>query len=208
MCKVAGSSLKGKTTEQLIKEGAEKLNLLKLLTLQKKREVIEKQEIIEESVNQENDQIFNISHSQFQAQEVQSYQMPQQQPQMSNPGLIQANTYNTNVMPQMQNNDNNNQNNFPDFSVVNSNPPVPQQVQNNQYPIQPNTIYSTYNTNNNYLQKSRTMNQCPSYYNQQNPNVYNNNQNYNNSNINYNNNDVPQYPPAEDTDAPKTAWNV
>ena len=80
MCKVAGSSLKGKTTEQLIKEGAEKLNLLKLLTLQKKREVIEKQEIIEESVNQENDQILNISHSQFQAQEVQSYQMPQQKP--------------------------------------------------------------------------------------------------------------------------------
>ena len=55
------------------------------------------------------------------------------------------------------------------------------------------------------------MNQYPSYYNQQNPNVYNNNQNYNNPNINYNineNNNIPQYPPAEDNDAPKTAWNT
>ncbi len=182
---------------------------------------------IEESVIQEKEQVLNISHSQFQAQDVQSYQMPQQQPQMSNPGLMRANTYNTNVMPQMQNNyNNNNQNDLPDFSVVNNNPPVPQPVQNNQYPsanmipqpqpqVNPNTIYVTFNNNNqssnNYLQKSRTMNQYPSYYNQQNPNVYNNNQNYNNPNINYNineNNNIPQYPPAEDNDAPKTVWNT
>lgn len=181
---------------------------------------------LEESVMQENNQILNISHSQFQAQEVQSYQMGQQS-QLGNQGLMRANTYNTNVVPPIQNNYNNNvSNDFPDFNSVNnnSNPPVPQPVQN-QYPdvnmisqqpqqqAHPNTIYATFNNtnNNNYLQKSRTMNQYPSYYNQPNSNVYNNNQNYNNNpnmNYNQNNNNIPRYPPAEDNDAPQTAWNA
>lgn len=156
---------------------------------------------IEESVNQENNQILNISNSQFQAQEVQSYQMPQQQPQMNNQGLMRANTYNTNVVPPVQNNYNINysSNDFPDFNTVNNstNPPVQQPVRYppaNMMPQQPhpNSIYATFqnNNNNNFLQKSRTMNPYPSYYNQPNQN-----------------NNIPRYPPA-DGGAPQTAWNI
>ena len=158
---------------------------------------------IEESVIQENNQILNISQSQFQAQEVQSYQMPQQQHQMGNQGLMRANTYNTNVVPPIQNNYNNNysSNDFPDFNAVNNSiPPVQQQVRYppaNMMPQQqphPNSIYATFQnnniSNNNYLQRARTMNQYPSYYNQPNQN-----------------NNIPGYPPA-DGGAPQTAWNV
>ena len=157
---------------------------------------------IEESVNQENNQILNISNSQFQAQEVQSYQMPQQQPQINNQGLMRANTYNTNVVPPVQNNYNNNysSNDLPDFNTVNNStiPPVQQQVRYppaNIMPQQPhpNSIYATFqnnNNNNNFLQKSRTMNPYPSYYNQP-----------------YQNNNIPSYPPS-DGGAPQTAWNI
>ena len=58
----------------------------------------------------------------------------------------------------------------------------------------PNSIYATFQnnnySNNNYLQRARTMNQYPSYYNQPNQN-----------------NNIPGYPPA-DGGAPQTAWNV
>lgn len=157
---------------------------------------------IEESVNQENNQILNISNSQFQAQEVQSYQMPQQQLQMNNQCLMRANTFNTNVVPPVQNNYNNNysSNDLPDFNTVNNstNPPVQQPVRYppaNMMPQQPhpNSIYATFqnnNNNNNFLQKSRTMNPYPSYYNQPNQN-----------------NNIPRYPPA-DGGAPQTAWNI